>query len=97
MLYEGLSPNYKAFAPTLSSFEIPQNIYVAIEKPKWRTEIREEIQALKKKSIWELAILPEEKCPVKCKWIFTIKHKSNGSMERCKARLVAKGSHKLMA
>ena len=26
-----------------------------------------------------------------CKWVFTIKHKSDGTMERFKARLVAKG------
>jgi hypothetical protein len=28
---------------------------------------------------------------VSCKWVFTIKHKAYGSMERYKARLVAKG------
>jgi hypothetical protein len=28
---------------------------------------------------------------VGCKWVFMIKHKANGSMERYKARLIAKG------
>ena len=31
------------------------------------------------------------KNPVGCKWIFTIKHKADGSIERFKARLFAKG------
>lgn len=35
--------------------------------------------------------LPAGKKAVGCKWIFTIKHKADGSIERLKARLVAKG------
>jgi hypothetical protein len=35
--------------------------------------------------------LPLRKKPVGCKWIFTIKHKADGSIERLKAQLVAKG------
>ena len=34
--------------------------------------------------------LPREKGPVGCKWVFTIKYKANGSLERYKARLVVK-------
>ena len=35
--------------------------------------------------------LPREKIPVGCKWVFTIKSKADGSLERYKARLIAKG------
>ena len=35
--------------------------------------------------------IPKEKKAVGCKWAFTIKHKSDGTIERYKARLVAKG------
>ncbi|RVX12571.1 Retrovirus-related Pol polyprotein from transposon RE1 [Vitis vinifera] len=35
--------------------------------------------------------LPEGKRPVGCKWIFTVKHNPDGSINRFKARLVAKG------
>ena len=35
--------------------------------------------------------LPREKATVGCKWVFTIKYKLDGSLERYKARLVAKG------
>lgn len=35
--------------------------------------------------------MPPGKRTVGCKWIFTVKHKADGSVERFKARLVAKG------
>ena len=35
--------------------------------------------------------MPSEKKPVGCRWVFTIKHKPDGTIERYKARLVAKG------
>ena len=35
--------------------------------------------------------LPPGKKLVGCKWVFTVKHKAQGSVERLKAHLVAKG------
>lgn len=34
--------------------------------------------------------LPKGKEVIDCKWVFTVKHKSDGSVERYKARLVVK-------
>ena len=47
--------------------------------------------SLEKNRTWELIPLPEGKKTVGCRWIFSIKHKADGTIERYKARLVAKG------
>ena len=50
-----------------------------------------EMEALDKNNTWELVPLPNGKKPVECKWLYTVKYKADGSIERYKARLVAKG------
>ena len=50
----------------------------------------EEMKALHKTGTWELTTLPKGKRTVGCKWVFTVKHWADGSIERYKARLVAK-------
>jgi len=41
--------------------------------------------------IWSIVSLPSGKKPVGCKWIFNLKHRADGTIDRYKARLVAKG------
>ncbi|KAM2306236.1 hypothetical protein ACFXTH_025703 [Malus domestica] len=50
-----------------------------------------EMEALQKNGTWSVESLPQGKRPVGCKWVFTIKHKADGTIDRYKARLVAKG------
>ncbi|CAM8882632.1 unnamed protein product [Rhodiola kirilowii] len=51
----------------------------------------EEMNALEKNQTWKIEEMPLNKPMVGCKWIFTPKFKSDGTLERYKARLVAKG------
>ena len=50
-----------------------------------------EMEALEKNGTWDLVNLPNGKKLVGCKWVYTIKYKADGSIERYKARLVDKG------
>ena len=50
----------------------------------------EEMNAFKKNGTWEIVDLLKEKRTLGCKWIFTVKCKANGSIEKYKARVVAK-------
>ena len=49
-----------------------------------------ELTALEENKTWSLVPLPPDKYTIGCKWIYKVKHKSDGSIERFKARLVAK-------
>jgi hypothetical protein len=86
-----LSPSCKAFANQLSFVSVPKNLQDALNNPRWKAAIVEEMEALQKNSTWKLVKLPKDKKTVDCKWVFTVKHKADGSIERFKARLVAKG------
>lgn len=68
-----------------------KNVHEALGKSEWRTAIEEEMGALNKNGTWKLTDLPEGKQPVGCKWIFNVKYKADGTIDRYKARLVAKG------
>ena len=89
--YDRLSSKYHAFVTNLSNIEIPRSIREALENPDWGQAVDDEIRVLKKNGTWKLLDLPKGKQPVGCKWIFTVKYKSDGRVERYKARLVAKG------
>ena len=55
--------------------------------------MNEEMKSLqkKKKKTWELVDCLPRKSPIGCHWIYIVKYKAYGSIERYKARLVTKG------
>ncbi|RVW66052.1 Retrovirus-related Pol polyprotein from transposon RE1 [Vitis vinifera] len=86
-----LSESNKSFVNQLSTVAIPNSVQEALVDPRWKAAMNEEMKSLQKNETWELVECPPEKKLVGCRWIYTVKYKADGSIERFKARLVAKG------
>ena len=89
--YKNVSSPYLSFISQVSSVVIPNNVQEALNVLEWKEAIFEEVKALEKNATWETVDLPHGKTIVGCKWVFTVKYNSDGSLERYKARLVTKG------
>jgi hypothetical protein len=74
---------------------IPKSYRAAINDPiygpKWRAAIEEELKALGINGTWREEIPPKGTNLVSTKWVFTVKVKADGTLDRFKARLVARG------
>jgi hypothetical protein len=51
----------------------------------------EEYNALMKNGTWHLVPFASGQNVIDCKWVYKIKRKADGTVDRYKARLVAKG------
>ena len=58
---------------------------------EWKQAADSEYKSLMENETWELVELPKDRQAVGCKWVFKVKHTSDGRVERFKGRLVAKG------
>ena len=69
----------------------PTNYEEAIQKKEWVESMIEEYQSIMKNDVLDIVPKPEGKSVVPSKWIYKIKHTSDGSIEKYKARFVARG------
>ena len=89
--YTKVSPQYRAFLLQNQNIAIPKNAQEALRNTQWKEAMDEEMRALLQNNTWVMVDLPKGKKPVGCRWVYTLKYKSDGSLDRYKARLVARG------
>ncbi|KAJ6944960.1 hypothetical protein NC651_000098 [Populus alba x Populus x berolinensis] len=84
--------NPMAMSTTLSSISIPSCYKQAREHECWQQAMKAELQALEANHTWDIISCPLYVKPIGSKWVYTVKLKSDGSLDRYKARLVALGN-----
>nr|KYP75714.1 Retrovirus-related Pol polyprotein from transposon TNT 1-94 [Cajanus cajan] len=89
--YSCLSPSYHHFIMFISSNTEPTSYAEASRHDCWVKAMQAELLGLQMNQTWILTTLPPHKIAIGCHWVYKVKYKSNGSIERHKAHLVAKG------
>lgn len=75
----------------MSDYVEPKYFKHAVKDSRWIHSMTQEIQALEDNKTWMIVDLPPAMHTVRSKWVYKVKYKANGEVERFKARLVAKG------
>lgn len=94
-IYDRFSQNHRSYLVALSIATEPRSYREAMQDKAWREAMRLEIDALELNETWDIQELPPGKIALGCKWVFRIKLKADGTLERYKARLVVVGNNQV--
>ena len=61
------------------------------QREEWMTAAKDEWKALEEQAVFEKVDMPKGQNPLDTKWVFKVKTKGDGTLERFKMRLVARG------
>ena len=79
-----LSSSYANFCSLITNIVEPKSYYEAVKDPKWLEAMDAEIATLESNNTWTLTPLPLHKKAMGCKWVYRVKYRSDGSVERYK-------------
>jgi hypothetical protein len=75
----------------LAMIHEPKTLHEALHDEHWKGAMDEEFSSLMKNKTWHLVPAHQAQNIVDCKWVYKIKRKADGTIDRYKARLVDKG------
>lgn len=100
-MIEGLSsrgkskqkPNTVKFALLANVQEIyePQHFEEVKGRLEWEKAMAYEHESLMENQTWDFTTIPLGKKPIGCKWVYKVKYKLDGTLDKYKAWFVAKG------
>nr|GEV77717.1 ribonuclease H-like domain-containing protein [Tanacetum cinerariifolium] len=83
------SSRQSVFSKNYNDFVVESKVKYGLEK--YIDAMNQEIDALLRNNTWEIMNLPKDRKAIGSKWIYKIKFRSSGEIDRYKARLVAQG------
>ena len=89
--YNTFTLDFQLFMTSLHKQTEPKCYSQASQNSRWIEAMNEEMEALNECQTWEVVPRPRDKNVVGSKWVYKIKYKPDGSIDRYKARLVARG------
>ena len=82
-------------ADVIKTVKEPSTLDEALENDRWKEAMQAEYDSIMKNETWELVDKPPRRKIIGTKWIWKVKYKADGSLEKYKARLVAQGFSQL--
>lgn len=89
--YKRLSNSHTDFFDKISITHEPNSYNQAKLNQNWVKAMNEELSALELSDTWKIVPKSSDRKIIGSRWVYKIKHKSNGDIERLKAILVARG------
>ncbi|KAM1296793.1 hypothetical protein ACFX2I_023596 [Malus domestica] len=87
------NPKYAMHVAVNNSLVEPTCFSQAVKHQEWREAMVQEFNALQRCGTWSLVPYSSQMNVLPNKWVFKIKRRADGTIERHKARLVANGFH----
>ncbi|RVW20916.1 Retrovirus-related Pol polyprotein from transposon RE2 [Vitis vinifera] len=84
----GISKKKVYFSSHISE---PTTFTQAVKDSNWVLAMEKEFSALQRNNTWHLVPPPSNGNIIGCKWVYKLKYKPDGTVDRYKARLVAQG------
>ena len=89
--YANLNSENFCFTTKLNKLSEPKNYLEASKTQHWKEAMNTEMNALYENDTFEIVELPSDRKAIGSKWVYKIKYKSSGEIDRFKARLVVQG------
>lgn len=89
--YSELPNRFHALVSTIASNHEPRSYFEAVSNPAWQQAMQAELTALSNNDTWDLVDLPKGKKAIGSRWVYKLKFRNDGTIDRYKARLVARG------
>lgn len=71
------------------------HVFKAVRDPRWQEAMKAKIEALESNGTWTIKDLSLRKEAIRCKWVYRIKYKSDGTIEHFKAHLIVLGNNQV--